>query len=91
MKMVDGKWKHITKDPEDPSASRKFTEIQGYFVDGVPVGGIAKTVDEKWNARGRQCHLGPAQKDLEELGKGGGRLAPPPTSYWGRQCFPWVT
>jgi 4-aminobutyrate aminotransferase len=23
--------------------------------------------------------------------KGGDRLAPPPTSYWGRQCFPWVT
>jgi hypothetical protein len=24
-------------------------------------------------------------------GQGGGRLAPPPPTYWGRQCFPWVT
>jgi len=66
--MVVGKWKDVTKDQKDPSASRKFTEIHGYFVGENSVGGIAKTVDGKWNARGRNCPWGPAQTDIEELG-----------------------
>jgi hypothetical protein len=50
------------------------------------------------------CVITPHHSDLESewsgavpennvliSGKGGGRVAPPPTSYWGRQCFPWVT